>query len=138
MRVLDRFDRREPGVWISAAVHVGALAFALFTVAAPALPEAQEGVPVEVMTEQQFSELTKGVREADKPMPNATPRADRKAEKIEEREPENAAKDAPAAPTRTAQMKLASVDEMPLRSESLERAEEAKAAKLAQEKADAA
>ncbi|WP_430911465.1 cell envelope integrity protein TolA [Methylobacterium sp. sgz302541] len=138
MRVLDRFDHREPGVWISAAVHVGALAFALFTVAAPALPEAQEGVPVEVMTEQQFSELTKGVREADKPMPNATPRADRKADTIEDREPENAKLDKPAAPTRPAQMKIASVDEIPLRSELPDPVVEAKAAKQAQEKAEAA
>ncbi len=39
------FDRKEPGVWISAGTHVALLAFALFSVAAPALPEAQEGVP---------------------------------------------------------------------------------------------
>ena len=61
-----RFDRKEPGVWISAGTHVALLALALFSVAAPALPEAQEGVPVEVITENQFSEITKGERPADK------------------------------------------------------------------------
>ena len=105
-----RFDRKEPGVWISAGTHVALLALALVSVAAPALPEAQEGVPVEVITENQFSEITKGERQADKPMPNATSRADRKAEKFEDREPENAKQDAPTAPTRTAEMKLANAE----------------------------
>ncbi|MGU3403568.1 cell envelope integrity protein TolA [Methylobacterium brachiatum] len=130
------FDRKEPGVWISAGTHVALLAFALFSVAAPALPEAQEGVPVEVITENQFSEITKGERQADKPMPNAQPRADRQAEKVEDREPENAKTDAPTAPTRTAEMKLANAEEMPLRAEP-DPQEVAKAAKAAQEKREA-
>ena len=109
------FKRNEPGVWVSAATHVGLLTVALLSVAAPALPDAQEGVPVEVMTEQQFSELTKGERNADKPQPNAMPRADRLAKATEEREPENAKVDAPAPPKRPADMKVASAEEMPLR-----------------------
>ena len=32
-----RFDRKEPGVWISAGTHVALLALALFSVAAPAV-----------------------------------------------------------------------------------------------------
>jgi len=131
-----RFDRKEPGVWISAGTHVALLALALVSVAAPALPEAQEGVPVEVITENQFSEITKGERQADKPMPNATSRADRKAEKFEDREPENSKTDAPTAPTRTAEMKLANAEEMPLRGEP-DPQEAAQAAKAAQEKRDA-
>ncbi|MCJ2121079.1 cell envelope integrity protein TolA [Methylobacterium sp. J-077] len=131
-----RFDRKEPGVWISAGTHVALLAFALFSVAAPALPEAQEGVPVEVITENQFSEITKGERQADKPMPNAQPRADRQAEKVEDREPENAKTDAPTAPKRTAEMKLANAEEMPLRAEP-DPQEVAKAAKAAEEKREA-
>ena len=107
--------RSEPGFWVSAGTHVGLLVFALFSVAAPALPEAQEGVPVEVITENQFSELTKGERNAEKPLSDAKPRADKKAEKFEEKEPENAKVDSPTAPTRTSDMKLANADEMPLR-----------------------
>ncbi|MCJ2037746.1 cell envelope integrity protein TolA [Methylobacterium sp. J-059] len=130
--------RSEPGFWVSAGTHVGLLVFALFSVAAPALPEAQEGVPVEVITENQFSELTKGERNAEKPLSDAKPRADKKAEKFEEKEPENAKVDSPTAPTRTSDMKLANADEMPLRvNEPDPAAETAKAAKMAKEKADA-
>ncbi len=133
------FDRREPGVWISGGVHVALLAGALFAVAAPALPDAQEGVPVEVMTEQQFSEITKGERNAEKPLPDAKPRADRVAEKFEEREPENAKVDMPAPPKRPADMKVASAEEMPLRSNEPDPAKEAaEAAKAAEAAAKAA
>ena len=133
-------DRREPGVWISAAAHAAVLGAALFAVAAPALPDAQEGVPVEVMTEQEFSQMTRGQRDAEKPE-NTPNRAERVAEKIEEREPENAKVDAPAAPTRTADMKVASVDAMPLRSDTADPVKdeaEAAAAKAAAAKAEAA
>lgn len=145
------FHRSEPGVWVSAGAHVALLAAALFAVAAPALPDAQEGVPVEVMTEQQFSELTKGERNADKPLPDAKLRADRVADKAEEREPENAKVDAPAPPKRPAEMKVANAEEMPLRvsepdptaveeakaAEKAAKAEAAKAAEKAAEKAAA-
>lgn len=135
---LPAFDRREPGVWISAGTHVALLGLVLLGVSAPALPEAQEGVPVEVITEKQLSEITKGERQADKPMPNAQSRADRQAEKIEDREPENAKTDAPTAPTRTADMKLANAEAMPLRAEpEVNEAETAKAAKAAEEKREA-
>ncbi len=93
------FDRRKPGVWISAGTHCVLLGAVLLGVSAPALPEAQEGVPVEVITEQQLSEIMKGERQADKPMPNAQSRADRQADKREEREPENAKVDAPRRPS---------------------------------------
>lgn len=130
------FNRREPGVWISAGTHVALLGLALFSVAAPALPEAQEGVPVEVITENQFSEITRGERQAEKPLPDSQTRADRQADKVEDREPENAKVDAPTAPKRTSDMKLAYADEMPLRAEP-DPAETAKAAQMAQEKKDA-
>lgn len=118
------------------------LTVALLAVAAPALPDAQEGVPVEVMTEQQFSELTKGERNADKPLPDAKLRADRVSDKAEEREPENAKVDAPALPKRPAEMKVANAEEMPLRVSEpdptvVEEAERAKAAEKAA-KAEAA
>ncbi len=133
------FDRQKPGVWISAGTHVALLGFVLLGVSAPALPEAQEGVPVEVITEKQLSEITKGERQAEKPLPNAQSRADRQAEKHEDREPENAKVDAPTAPKRTAEMKLANADEIPLRSETEpNETETAKAAKAAEEKAEKA
>ena len=141
----EPFRNREPGVWISAAAHAAVLGAALFAVAAPAMPDAQEGVPVEVLTEQQFSELTRGERNAEKPE-NTPNRADRVAEKHEQREPENAKTDAPAAPTRTADTRLAAVDAMPLRADSADPVKEeaeaaaakAEAAKAEAEKAAAA
>ena len=132
---LPTFDRREPGVWLSAGAHVTLLAAALFAVAAPALPNADEGVPVEVITENQFSELTRGERNAEKPQDKPN-RADRVADTVEDREPENAKVDAPTPPTRPADMKLASVDEIPLRSNEPDPAKEE--AKAAAAKAEAA
>ncbi|GJE16240.1 cell envelope integrity protein TolA [Methylobacterium marchantiae] len=129
---------REPGVWISSGVHVAVLTVALMSVAAPALPDAQEGVPVEVMTEQQFSELTKGEKNAEKPLPDAKPRADKVSEKFEEREPENSKVDAPAPPKRPADMKVASAEEMPLRMAEPDIEKEAAAAAAAAAKAEAA
>ncbi|TXM77873.1 cell envelope integrity protein TolA [Methylobacterium sp. WL69] len=125
-------------MWISAGVHVAVLTAAMLTVAAPALPDAQEGVPVEVMTEQQYSELTKGETNADKPQPDAKPRADRKADKAEEREPENAKVDAPAPPKRPADMKVASAEEMPLRVNEPDPDKDAKAAEAKAAEAKAA
>ncbi|CAO4185440.1 cell envelope integrity protein TolA [Methylorubrum aminovorans] len=141
----ESLRNREPGVWISAGAHAAVLGLALFAVAAPALPDAQEGVPVEVLTEQQFSEMTRGERNAEKPEKNPN-RADRVSEKMEEREPENAKTDAPAAPTRTAETKLAAVDAMPLRADTADPVKEeaeaaaakAEAAKAEAEKAAAA
>ncbi|CAO4154971.1 Protein TolA [Methylorubrum thiocyanatum] len=145
LRWPESIRNREPGVWISAAAHAAVLGLALFAVAAPALPDAQEGVPVEVLTEQQFSELTRGERNAEKPENNPN-RADRISEKMEQREPENAKTDAPAAPTRTAETKLAAVDAMPLRADTADPVKEeaeaaaakAEAAKAEAEKAAAA
>lgn len=126
-----RFERKEPGVWISALAHAVLLGAALLAIPAPALPDAEEGVPVEVITENQFSELTRGERNAEKPQEKPN-QADRVSEKREEREPENAKVDKPAAPTRTEDMKLASVDEIPLRAETADPAkEEAEAAAAA-------
>ena len=141
----ESFRNREPGVWISAAVHAVVLGAALFVVAAPVLPEGEEGVPVEVLTEQQFSELTRGELNAEKPE-NKPNRADRVAEKQEQREPENAKTDAPAAPTRTADTRLAAVDAVPLRADTADPVKEeaeaaaakAEAAKAEAEKAAAA
>ncbi|GJE29681.1 cell envelope integrity protein TolA [Methylobacterium organophilum] len=130
LRIPLRFERKEPGVWISAGAHALLLGAALFAVAAPALPDADEGVPVEVITENQFSELTRGERNAEKPQEKPN-RADRVAEKVEDREPENAKVDAPAPPTRPADMKLAAVDEIPLRSDTPDPAKEAEAAAAA-------
>ncbi len=69
------FDRSEPGVWVSAGAHVVLIGLALFAAASHVLPQAEEGVPVEVITENQFSELTKGQRDGDAPAKSPRPTA---------------------------------------------------------------
>ncbi|KMO22048.1 cell envelope integrity protein TolA [Methylobacterium indicum] len=105
------FDRSEPGVWVSAGAHVVLIGLALFAAASHVLPQAEEGVPVEVITENQFSELTKGQRDGDAPA--KSPRADRVADKQRENDPGEAKADVPTPPTRPPEMKVANAEEMP-------------------------
>ncbi|KMO27044.1 cell envelope biogenesis protein TolA, partial [Methylobacterium variabile] len=105
------FDRSEPGVWVSAGAHVVLIGLALFAAASHALPQAEEGVPVEVITENQFSELTKGSRDGEAPA--KSPRADRVADRQEERDPGEAKANVPTPPTRPPEIKVANAEEMP-------------------------
>ena len=101
------FDRTQPGAWISGGLHGAILLAAVFGLASAKLPDADEGIPVEVMTESQFSEMTKGERQADKVQPDPKPRVERVADTRVERDPGEAKRDAPAPPRRPAEMKLA-------------------------------
>jgi len=101
-----RFDRSEPGIWIAAAAHVVCLGAALFTLTSDTFPEAQEGIPVEVITDNQFSEITRGETTAKEVKPEARPRVDRVAELQQQRDPGEAQRDLPAPPTRPAEMKV--------------------------------
>ncbi|MFL5075046.1 MAG: cell envelope integrity protein TolA [Microvirga sp.] len=102
-----KFDRSEPGFWVSGAVHTALLAGLVFGVASQTFPEAEEGIPVEVLTDNQFSEITRGETNAKAPQPEAKPRADRVAEVREERDPGEAKRDVPTPPTRPAEIKVA-------------------------------
>ena len=101
------FKPSEPGAWISGAAHGAILLAAVFGLSSNTLPNADEGIPVEVMTENQFSEMTKGERQAAKPLPDPKPRADRVADTRVERDPGEAKVDAPAPPKRPAEVKVA-------------------------------
>ena len=71
-----RFSRSEPGYWLSAAVHAGLLALVLVHFShEQKFDDAQEAIPVETITENQFSEIMKGERakEATKPAPTRSP-----------------------------------------------------------------
>ncbi|KMO28327.1 cell envelope biogenesis protein TolA, partial [Methylobacterium aquaticum] len=105
------FDRSEPGVWVSAGAHVVLIGLALFAAASHALPQAEEGVPVEVITENQFSELTRGQRDGEAPA--KSPRADRVADKPQENDPGEAKANVPTPPTRPPEMKVANAEEIP-------------------------
>ncbi|MDB5511624.1 MAG: cell envelope integrity protein TolA [Enterovirga sp.] len=104
------FNRSEPGTWVSAGLHGALLAAAIVGFSSSKLPNADEGIPVEILTDNQFSEMTKGERQAAKVLPNAKPRADRVADTRQERDPGEAKLDAPAPPKRPAEVKIAEAE----------------------------
>jgi colicin import membrane protein len=101
-----KFDKMEPGIWVSGAAHAAVLAGSLFVLGSSTFPEAQEGIPVEVITDNQFSEITRGETSAKEVKPDQpNPRVDKVAEVQEKRDPGEAQRHAPAPPTRPAEMK---------------------------------
>ncbi len=106
-----KLDTSEPGVWVSGVAHAALLGAALFSLSAPTFPEAQEGIPVEIITDNQFSQITKGETNAKQALATPKPRVDRVAEAIEQRDPGEEKRDVPAPPTRPAEMKVAENEE---------------------------
>src|SRR5215207_5194862 len=102
-----KFNRVEPGAWVSGAAHAAILAAGLLALPSSTFPEAQEGISVEVITDNQFSEITRGEKTAKEVKPEANPRVDRIAEVREQRDPGEAQRHTPAPPTRPADMKVA-------------------------------
>jgi colicin import membrane protein len=102
-----KFDKAEPGVWVSGVAHAAFLAAGIFAFSSESFPPADEGIPVEVITDNQFSEITRGEKTAKEVKPEANPRVDRVAEVKEQRDPGEAQRHAPAPPTRPADMKTA-------------------------------
>lgn len=92
---------------MSGTAHAAVLAAGLFAFASQKLPDAEEGIPVEVVTDNQLSEITRGETRAKQVQPQPKPRVDRVAERPEERDPGEAKKDVPAPPTRPPEMKVA-------------------------------
>jgi colicin import membrane protein len=142
-----KFNTSEPGFWVSGVAHAALLAAAIVGLSSVAeFPEAQEGIPVEVITDSQLSQITRGETNAKAPQPK--PRAERVADKTELKDPGEDKRDAPAPPKRPAEMKVADKEEPvaaqppppapPTRSQE-DKAAEAKAAeeKQLQEKAEA-
>ncbi len=78
-----QFRRPEPGVVISAAVHAIVLLASLVAFSStPKFEDAQESIPVEMITENEMNQIMKGERNA-KP-DNQKPRADVKSEQAEQ------------------------------------------------------
>ncbi len=103
-----KFNPSEPGFWVSGVAHVAVLAAALVGLPyATSFPEAQEGIPVEVITDNQFSQITKGETDAKSVQPTQKPRADRVADKVEQNAPGEDKTNAPAPPKRPEDMKVA-------------------------------
>jgi colicin import membrane protein len=101
-----KFDKAEPGVWVSGVAHAAVLAAGLLAFTSETFPPADEGIPVEVITDNQFSEITRGEKTAREVKPEVNPRVDRVAEVQEQRDPGEAQRDVPAPPTRPAEMKV--------------------------------
>jgi colicin import membrane protein len=127
----DYFNPSEPGYWVSGVAHAAMLVVAAVGFSSVAeFPEAQEGIPVEVITDNQFSQITKGEKTAKEVTPDQKPRAERVADKAELRDPGEEKRDTPAPPKRPEDMKVA---------EEAAAAEAAAAAKAAEQaKAEAA
>jgi colicin import membrane protein len=106
------FNSSEPGLWVSGVAHAAILTAALVGLSfVDTFPEAEEGIPVEVITDNQFSQITKGETTAKEVLPTPKPRADRIAEKAEQRDPGEDKRDAPAPPKRPDEMKVADKEE---------------------------
>lgn len=101
-----RFKKSEPGFWVSGVAHAGLVAVGLVAFSsADKFPDAAEGIPVEVISADQLSQITKGERSAKEVTQDTKPRVDRVDEKQVEREQAEDKRDAPAPPTRPAEMK---------------------------------
>jgi colicin import membrane protein len=105
------FNPSEPGYWVSGVAHVALIAAGLMTLSAPRFPDVDEGIPVEVVTENQLSQITKGETTAKQAQPTPKPRVDRVAEAVQQRDPGEDKRDAPAPPKRPADLKVADKDE---------------------------
>ncbi len=107
------FDRTRPGFWLSGAAHVALLGAGLIAFTADKLPDAEEGIPVEMITDNQLSQITRGETSAPKVQPDPKPRVDRQADTRVERDPGEAKQDVPAPPKRPADVKLAAEEAEP-------------------------
>ena len=99
---------REPGLLLSTVAHVALLTAGLvsFSQIAP-LPEADEGIPVEFITENQFSQISQGETDAPEILDEPRLRVDREAETREVNPAGEDARNTPAPPTRPQDMQVA-------------------------------
>ena len=83
-----RISREEPGFVLSAVVHVALLVIGLLGLAdAKTFEDAQESVPVEIMTESQLKQLTQGEKTAKQVIPDAKLRVDKVAPEQKQDDP---------------------------------------------------
>lgn len=107
-----KFNPSEPGFWVSGTAHTVLLAAALIGLSSVSeFPDAQEGIPVEIITDNQISQITQGEKTAKQVLEKPKPRAERIADKTELRDPGEDKRDAPAPPKRPEEMKVADKEE---------------------------
>lgn len=144
---IPSIDWTQPGMVVSGVAHVALLAATLIAFAdARPLEDATESIPVEVITDSQFSQMTRGETTAREVKPNPLPRAEKQAD-IQETKPEavELKRDVPVPPVRPpdppAEQKIAALPlppERPKEDEAKAEAEKARAEADAKARADAA
>ncbi len=98
----------EPGMVMSALGHATFLVAGLLAFSSPApLPENEEAIAVEMVDASALNQVTRGERKAEKVQAQPIQRAERKSEIVERKEEGEAKQDAPAPPTRPAELKTA-------------------------------
>lgn len=108
------FSRREPGALVSLGLHVSALVLALYSFSsAKPFDPATESVPVDVVSEKEFSDMMKGEKTAQK-QPEPMRRVDRVAETKEDKDPGQAKKDVDAPPPKAAEAPPPKPEPLPL------------------------
>ncbi|KRE16886.1 hypothetical protein ASE63_14325 [Bosea sp. Root381] len=96
----------EPGMVVSALGHATFLVAGLLAFSSPSpLPENEEAIAVEMVDASALNQVTRGERSAEKVEEQPTPRAERQAEAVERKEEGTDKQDAPAPPTRPAELK---------------------------------
>jgi colicin import membrane protein len=105
---MPKISIQKPGFAASMVVHMAVLVSSLiaFSSAKP-LPSSEESIAVEVITDNQLSQITKGEREAKEVKPEPKPRAERVADVAEQKDPGEAKRDTPAPPKRPADVAIA-------------------------------
>lgn len=100
-----KLAKKEPGIVVSAAVHVTALALLLFWLPSSAFPDAEEGIPVEMITEEMLGQITRGEKDAKEVTADKKPVVTRQADVHERKDEREDKRDMPSAPKRPADMK---------------------------------
>lgn len=132
-----RFPRQEPGFVVSGIGHAAVLVVGLMALSsAPPFADHQEAIAVDVITESEFSALTKGEKSAKEAQPEPKPRVDKVAEVVDEKpDPGEAKREVAAPPARPAEAvpdeKVAAVPPPSPRPEPVKQAEPPEPVKVA-------
>jgi colicin import membrane protein len=103
-----KLSTSEPGMVMSALGHATFLVVGLLAFSSPApLPENEEAIAVEVVDPSALNQVTRGERQAEKVEPQPVQRAERQSETVERKEAGEDRQDAPAPPSRPAELKTA-------------------------------
>ncbi|PTM41395.1 cell envelope integrity protein TolA [Bosea sp. 124] len=103
-----KLSTSEPGMVMSALGHATFLVAGLLAFSSPApLPENEEAIAVEMVDASALNQVTRGERKAEKVQAQPIQRAERQSEIVERKEEGEAKQDAPAPPSRPAELKTA-------------------------------